>query len=87
MADVAELALPLLRVGGRMIAWKRDDERRSLGDELASAAQIIRAAGGGRPDVRNVPLADLPGHRLVTIRKVDHTPARYPRHPAERRRP
>lgn len=87
LADVAELALPLLRMGGRLIAWKRDDEQGSLRGELADAAQLIRAAGGRRPDVWDVPVRDLPGHALVTIGKIDRTPARYPRQPAERRRP
>jgi 16S rRNA (guanine527-N7)-methyltransferase len=87
LAEVVELGLPLLRVGGRLIAWKLDDDRGTLARELADATQLIRAAGGGRPDVAVVPLRDLPGHRLVTIRKAGRTPGRFPRQPAERRRP
>lgn len=87
LAEVAELGLPLLRVGGRLIAWKRDDGSGALRRELADAAQLMRAAGGSRPDVAVVRLRDLPGHRLVIIRKVARTPGRFPRQPAERRRP
>ncbi len=87
LAEVAELGLPLLRVGGRLLAWKRDDGSGALRRELADAAPLIRAAGGSRPDVAVVRLRDLPGHRLVTIRKVARTPGRFPRPPAERRRP
>ena len=34
MADLVELALPLLRYGGRLVAWKRDDGSGSLAAEL-----------------------------------------------------
>lgn len=87
LAEVTELSMPLLRVGGRLLAWKRDDERGTLRDELSEAAQLIHATGGGRPEVRAVPTSVLPGHRLVIVRKIGRTPGRYPRQPAERRRP
>jgi 16S rRNA (guanine527-N7)-methyltransferase len=88
LAEVAELGLPLLTVGGRLVVWKLDsgDQLRA---ELDAARAIVRAAGGSRPHVASVrPAArlGLTGHVLVTIRKARPTPDRYPRQPAERRR-
>jgi 16S rRNA (guanine527-N7)-methyltransferase len=86
LAEVLELALPLLREGGVVVAWKREAERDGLAGELRAAGSIIRAAGGGRPDVVPVPAALLPGARLVAVPKERPTPAGYPRPAAERRR-
>jgi 16S rRNA (guanine527-N7)-methyltransferase len=81
LADLVELALPLLREGGRLIAWKRDDPA-----ELAAGARAAAALGGAPPAVEAVPVNGLEGHVLVTVRKVRPTPAGYPRDPATRRR-
>ncbi|MDP8904129.1 MAG: class I SAM-dependent methyltransferase [Chloroflexota bacterium] len=94
VAEVAELALPLLSLGGHVVAWKRQsaDGGRpdaALAGELRGARRIVQAAGGAQPRVEQLPAADalgLPEHVLVTIRKVRPTPDRYPRPPAERRR-
>jgi 16S rRNA (guanine527-N7)-methyltransferase len=87
LAEVVELSLPLLRIRGRLIAWKRDDGTGSLKAELDEASQLIRAAGGGRPSIHTVHASGLEGHRLVEIGKIERTPGRFPRPPAERRRP
>ena len=83
LADLVELALPLLRVGGRLVVWKRGD----LASELAVATRACVAIGGAPPQVRG-PL--LPGrlaeHRLVVVTKLRPTPAEFPRDPATRRR-
>lgn len=80
---LAELALPVLAIGGRLIAWKRGDLRA----ELESVTRAARSLGGGRPRVHPVPAAaHLDGHVLVEIRKVAPTPRGYPRDPAARRR-
>jgi hypothetical protein len=85
LAEVLELALPLLRVGGCAVTWKRDSEGGSLRRELAEAAAVGRAAGGDRAEVLDVGLASLSGHRLVIVRKSRRTPARFPRPSAGRR--
>lgn len=79
---LAELALPLVAVGGVFVAWKREP----LGDELATARAAIRELGGGGAEVREVPAPGLEDHRLVIIRKRTPTPAGFPRSPTERRR-
>jgi len=85
LAEVVELGLPLARTGGLLVAWKREEERGGLRDELRDAGSIIRATGGGRPEVVAIESVALAGHRLVFVPKQHPTPASYPR-PAGRRR-
>ena len=61
LAEVVELSLPLTREGGSVVAWKREEERGGLRAELRDAGSIIRAAGGGRPEVVDVEAPSLPG--------------------------
>lgn len=79
LAEVVELGLPLTREGGSVVAWKREEERGGLRSELQRAGSIIRAVGGGRPQVVSIGAASLPGHRLVVVPKARPTPASYPR--------
>jgi 16S rRNA (guanine527-N7)-methyltransferase len=86
LAEVLELAMPLTRVGGTVVAWKREEERGGLRAELQDAGSIIRASGGGRPEVLAIEAAGLAGHRLVIVTKERPTPASYPRPAGVRRR-
>lgn len=70
MPVVAELCLPFVRVGGRLLAMK---------GEVEESAAAIEALGGGPPQV--VP-AGSPARRrgvVVVVQKVAPTPAAYPR--------
>lgn len=87
LAELAELGLPLLAPGGVIVAWKREGEERSLEEEIAAAAPLIAALGGGRPAVEPVTVPGLLDHVLVVVEKVGPTPPGYPRDPATRRRP
>lgn len=73
---LAELCLPLVKPGGAFLAMKSVDS----GEELAAAARAIETLGG---EVAAVEDYEIPGtevrHRLVTVRKVRETPAKYPR--------
>ncbi len=82
LADVAEVALPLLAVGGTLVAWKREP----VSAELAAARPRIAELGGGRAHVEQADLPGLEGHRLVVVTKVRRTPDRYPRDPSARAR-
>jgi len=82
LADVAEVALPLLAPGGILVAWKREP----VAAELAAARARIADLGGGRVHVDHVDVPGLDGHRLVVVTKVGRTPHRYPRDPAVRAR-
>jgi 16S rRNA (guanine527-N7)-methyltransferase len=77
LAVLAEYALPLLRVGGTLIAWKG-----ALGEmdpEVVAARAAIAALGGGRLRIVDPGIGALGGHRLVVIEKTGPTPERFPR--------
>jgi 16S rRNA (guanine527-N7)-methyltransferase len=76
---LAEYALPLLRVGGAVLAWKG----RITDEELRAGAGAATELGGGEPSVRPVGVAALGDHRFVVVRKERPTPTRYPRRPGE----
>jgi 16S rRNA (guanine527-N7)-methyltransferase len=80
LPELVELAFPLLRVGGRLLAWKREP----LEEELLAGRNAARALGGD-VDVRPVPVEALAERRLIVVEKTRPTPRRYPRPPAERR--
>lgn len=86
LAEVLELSLPLVRIGGTVAVWKREEERGGLRRELQGAGSIIRAAGAGRPRVVPVDAPSLTGHRLVLVAKERRTPDAYPRPASVRRR-
>ncbi len=82
LAELVELAFPLLSIGGALVAWKRGP----LEAELASAGRALDALGGGQVEVVDTSLAGLAGHRLAIVTKGGPTSAGYPRDPADRRR-
>jgi 16S rRNA (guanine527-N7)-methyltransferase len=65
---LCELALPLLRAGGRLVALVTDAPR-----DARAAATAAAACGGGTPEVV------APG--ILAITKVGPTPERFPRRP------
>ena len=73
---LAELSLPLVKQGGAFIAMKSKDSD----DELEQAKKAIRLLGGEIEKVIDytIPHTDIT-HRLVVIRKKQHTPKQYPR--------
>lgn len=82
LAELAEIALPLVSLGGVLVAWKR----RPLAAELLAAGPGLDALGGSAPVLVPVTVAGLEDHVLVIVEKVASTPADYPRDPAQRRR-
>jgi len=86
LSELVELALPLLRAGGCLVAWKREAEVDGLSSELASARPLLSDLDGTIDSVEAVTVPGLADHRLVFVRAERPTPARYPRSPAERRR-
>ena len=73
---LAELSLPLVKVGGYFLPMKAVDSD----EELSSAARAISILGGRLKEVKDY---RIPGtevtHRLVVIEKVKPSPAKYPR--------
>jgi 16S rRNA (guanine527-N7)-methyltransferase len=82
LAEVAEIGLPLVAVGGLLIAWKRQP----IDVELPAARAIVRDLGGDLPEIATAGLSDRPRNVLVVIEKMRRTPDDYPRGPAVRRR-
>lgn len=73
---LAELALPLVRVGGVFLAPKGP----AVQDELKAATRALAVLGGEVESVKEFELPYEAGRRsLVLVRKVAPTPAAYPR--------
>ncbi len=93
MVEVAELGMPLLRRGGLLVCWKRQSSPEvnasscGLERELQDARDLIGELGGDPAEVLTADAEGRAGHRLVIVRKARPTPPRFPRSPAERRRP
>jgi 16S rRNA (guanine527-N7)-methyltransferase len=81
LTELAELSLPLLVVGGALVAWKKTTQDGEL-DQAERALPFL----GGRVAAREpVTVPGLEDHVLLVIEKVGHTPAEFPRDPAARR--
>lgn len=76
---LAEYALPLLAVGGALVAWKG----RIGEDELRFGASAAELVGGSVTGVRPAGFAALGEHRFVVVAKDRPTPRRYPRRAGE----
>ena len=73
---LSELCLPLVKVGGVFLSMKSTD----CEEELNAAKGAIRALGGRTERVVDYPIpATDVVHRIIVIRKLSPTPARYPR--------
>src|SRR5229473_3130395 len=72
---LVELCLPLVRVGGRLLAQKTEAEKAD------SAARAIQLLGGELSGVLSAPSAARSAGTVVVIDKVRPTPSLYPRRP------
>ena len=70
---LVELCLPLVRVGGRLLAQKTEAEG------VHGAARAIELLGGAPPTVSKTPSAARRGGTVVIVEKVRPTPDAYPR--------
>ena len=73
MPVLAELCLPLVRVGGRLLAQKTESE------DISVAARAIHILGGAAPIVSRAPSQARQGGTVVRVDKVRPTPDAYPR--------
>ena len=71
---LAELCLPLVRVGGRFLAMKGA----MADEELREAENAVRTLGGKVLSVKRFPVGDAE-HAVVVIEKIRPTPPAYPR--------
>src|ERR1700686_2037381 len=75
MPVLVELCLPLVRVGGRLLAQKTEHE------DVERAAHAIETLGGGLNDVGGGPSDARHAGTVVIVDKVRSTPSTYPRRP------
>lgn len=76
LATLLELALPLVRVDGRFVAWKGE----GADEEIAEASGALSVLGGRVRRRHAYRLAGLDhGRRLVVVAKARRTPRAYPR--------
>jgi 16S rRNA (guanine527-N7)-methyltransferase len=82
MPVLAELCLPLVRVGGRLLAQKTEKE------EVSGAIHAIEVLGGSLDSIAAARSQARTEGTVVVVRKVSATPAEFPRRPGvPRRRP
>ncbi|HXJ48248.1 MAG TPA: 16S rRNA (guanine(527)-N(7))-methyltransferase RsmG [Candidatus Acidoferrum sp.] len=75
MPVLAELCLPLVRVGGRLLAQKTEAE------DVAGAARAIEMLGGVADRVVPAPSGARRSGTVVVVNKTGTTPPEYPRRP------
>lgn len=76
LSTLCEYLLPLVRVGGKMLAMKGDRGPQ----EAQQAEKAIRILGGELEQIRKVTLPGVVEERyLIVVKKKAATPAKYPR--------
>ncbi len=81
LPELAELSMPLLVVGGALVAWRKTTQDAATGEAEAAFRQL-----GARVALREtVAVPGLEDHVLLVIEKVAPTRAEFPRDPAARR--
>lgn len=76
MPALAEYLLPLIRLGGRMIAQKGS----SAHEETQTAARAFKVLGGELESILSIELPGVSDERyLVVVKKIAATPLQYPR--------
>jgi 16S rRNA (guanine527-N7)-methyltransferase len=73
MAVLVELCLPLVRVGGKLLAQKTNK------DDVEAADHAIRLLGGSLEAIRPAPSQARTSGTVIVISKVGPTPDAYPR--------
>ena len=75
MATLSEYCLPLVKQGGRFIAYKSEKAE----EELRGAEGAIRKLGGEVKDICSFRLPNSDERKLVLVEKTKATPKKYPR--------
>lgn len=78
---LAELALPFVRIGGELIAWK--GPLTAGDDEVRRGRTAIGEVGGGGLRIVPAGTLSLGGHTFVRVTKLRPTPTRFPRRAGE----
>ncbi|MCK5566071.1 MAG: 16S rRNA (guanine(527)-N(7))-methyltransferase RsmG [Planctomycetes bacterium] len=75
LSVLAELLLPFVHVGGKMLAWKSIKAE----DEISDAKKAIKILGGKIRIVKEYTLTGEEELIIIVIEKIKNTPAKYPR--------
>lgn len=75
LSVLAELLLPFVRVGGKMLAWKSIKAE----DEINTAKKAIKKLGGKIRTVKEYSLTGEENLIIIVIEKIKNTPTKYPR--------
>ncbi len=76
LAEVAELCLPLVKVGGHVVLWRGENAP----EESRAAKQVLAKLGGRVQSVRGYELPEHPTrYHLTIIEKAKSTPGIFPR--------
>ena len=78
LSALAELTLPVCKLGGRAIAMKKSD----IGDELKGSERAVSLLGGALEKIEVVNLEEIGEPRWLVVLTTDSTsPSCYPRRP------
>ena len=76
LTTLCELCLPFVRVGGLFVSLKGPKAE----EEIKEAKRAIALLGGEFERLENYDLSDTDlNHNIVVIKKISHTPTKYPR--------
>lgn len=76
LATLCELCLPFVKVGGYFISLKGP----KANQEADEAKKAIKLLGGEFAGIENYDVSDTDlNHNIVIIKKISHTPTKYPR--------
>lgn len=73
MPVLSEYCIPFVRQGGKFIALK------SVNEDMSSASGAISKLGGEIERIKDYTIPNGDNRRLVVVRKISHTPTKYPR--------
>lgn len=75
LQKLIEYCLPLVKVDGVFVAMKGSEYKL----EIDNAKNAIGVLGGKIEDVKNFKLPDYSDRNIILIKKISHTPTKYPR--------
>ena len=75
LPELCEYCLPFVKVGGYFVSLKGSNGL----EELSNAGNAISTLGGEVIEKKSYTLPNNDGRTLVVIKKISHTPTKYPR--------
>jgi len=76
LTTLTELCLPFVKVGGLFVSLKGP----KAPEEAQEAQNAIKILGGSLVEIKSYDLSDTDlNHNIVIIKKISHTPTKYPR--------